>query len=102
MELLIICSGHIGLLYANNFYIQWGSFGYQQNPHVVILPISSLPIQAVANDITIVNGRDSNPLCLSTTAYSQGKFEITGWRIFNKDAEDGDRTLWAHWIAICK
>ena len=66
------------------------------------MPISSLPIQAVANDMSHDIDHERNPLCLSTLEYSRGKFRVTGWRIFNKDAEEGDKILWAHWIAICK
>ena len=93
------------MLYVNSFYVQWGQFGFQQNPYDVILPISSLPLEAVANDMShdVVNER--NPICLSTINYSQGNCTVTGWRIYWTYGTNGTATnnlIWAHWIVVCK
>ena len=84
---------------------QWGTLENQENGYNVILPISSLPIQAVANDISQDVDKGRNPLCLSTLGYSQGKFKVTGWRIYWRYGTNGtakNNLIWAHWIAICK
>ena len=72
---------------------QWGTFGNTKSGDYITLPLSSNPIQVVANDMA----EDGNSLCLSTLSYAEGKFKVTGTR-----ADSQQPALWAHWIAVCK
>ena len=84
-----ICFGS----FFGGLIIQWGQFSGVAQGGYVTLPLSSIPIQVIANDVAEHN----NPLCLSTSGYSEGKFKVSGDRI-----KGSDNQLWGHWIAICK
>lgn len=73
--------------------IQWGSFGYTDSGSYITLPLSSFPIVVVANDMADY----TNPLCLSTSDYVEGKFKVYGDRIKTTESQ-----LWGRWIAVCK
>lgn len=72
---------------------QWGIFGYVNDGDYIAMPLSGTPLQVVVNDMA----DNTNPLCLSTLDYVEGKFKVRGCRI---DATTGQ--LWGHWIAVCK
>lgn len=74
-------------------YKQWGSFGYTDSGSYITLPLSSFPIVVVANDMA----DNTNPLCLSTSDYVEGKFKVYGDRIKTTGSQ-----LWGRWIAVCK
>ena len=72
---------------------QWGTFGYVNDGDYIAMPLSGTPLQVVVNDMA----DNTNPLCLSTLDYVEGKFKVRGCRI---DSTTGQ--LWGHWIAVCK
>ena len=57
------------------------------------MPLSGTPLQVVVNDMA----DNTNPLCLSTLDYVEGKFKVRGCRIDSTTSQ-----LWGHWIAVCK
>lgn len=56
------------------------------------MPLSAIPYQVVVNDMA----DNTNPLCISTLDYDNGKFKVRGARIDSSASK-----LWGHWIAIC-
>lgn len=84
--------------YANSFKhlscLQYEPFFQVDVGAYITLPLSSEPIQVVANDMA---DEHNNPLCLGTSSYGKGKFKVSGDRIKTSDTQ-----LWGHWIAICK
>lgn len=73
--------------------IQWGIFGYVNDGDYIAMPLSGTPLQVVVNDMA----NNTNPLCLSTLDYVEGKFKVRGCRIDSTTSQ-----LWGHWIAVCK
>lgn len=72
---------------------QWGIFGYVNDGDYIAMPLSGTPLQVVVNDMA----DNTNPLCLSTLDYVEGKFKVRGCRIDSTTSQ-----LWGHWIAVCK
>ena len=72
---------------------QWGTFGYVNDGDYIAMPLSGTPLQVVVNDMA----DNTNPLCLSTLDYVEGKFKVRGSRIDSTTSQ-----LWGHWIAVCK
>ena len=94
VKYLIATSGYICFgSFFGGLIIQWGQFLRVDAGGYITLPLSSSPIQVVANDMADHN----DPLCLATSYYSEGKFKVSGDRIKASDPQ-----LWGHWIAICK
>lgn len=85
-----ICFGQ----YFGGLIIQWGEFYQIDAGAYITLPLSSEPIQVVANDMA---DEHNNTLCIGTSSYGKGEFRISGDRIKSSGSQ-----LWGHWIAICK
>lgn len=73
--------------------IQWGTFGFVNDGDYIAMPLSGTPLQVVVNDMA----DHTNPLCLSTLDYVEGKFKVRGRRLDSTPSQ-----LWGHWIAVCK
>lgn len=72
---------------------QWGSFGFVDDGGYITMPLLATPLQVVVNDMA----DNTNPLCLSTLDYVEGKFKVRGARINFTTPQ-----LWGHWIAVCE
>lgn len=80
-------------LFLQFAFEQWGTFGYVNDGDYIAMPLSGTPLQVVVNDMA----DNTNPLCLSTLDYVEGKFKVRGSRIDSTTSQ-----LWGHWIAVCK